>query len=357
MQLQTSKTSSIIISVWLFICLLVVAAIMMVGATTRLIEPGLSIVELQPVNNMLPPDNGEELQKIFEVYKNFPQFHKSFPNMGIDEFRTIYVLEYTRYILEHILIFIYMLPLLLFFIANRLVISDVIKLSAVFLLGNSVNFIHSYMENSLIADEARLIPYFMSLQLSVQFIFFALILWQILVFSYPRQGIGGFELPKPAAPVKVFSCIVLIALFVQIVLGGAASGLHAGLSFNTFPLMDGVWSPVGLWPIPEWYRNLFEDATTAQFVHRIIACALSLLIPLLWLAERNNPHIAHLLPILFSIFVVQFLLGVLTLLFTVPVPIALLHYANSILLFGIAVTIAHRLFIPIKTISYDIVGV
>ncbi len=120
--------------------------------------------------------------------------------------------------------------------------------------------------------------------------------------------------------------------------------------------MDGQWIPEGLWTQDSWYKNLFEDVTTIQFIHRMMAYCLTVAIPLFWLTGRNNPHIAHLLPILFSIFVIQFLLGVLTLLFVVPVPLASLHQANALLLFGIALTIVHRLFMPLKTIAYAVGG-
>jgi cytochrome c oxidase assembly protein subunit 15 len=143
---------------------------------------------------------------------------------------------------------------------------------------------------------------------------------------------------------------------VQVILGAGVAGLHAGLTYNTFPLMDGHWIPPGFWPNEIWYKNLFEDITTIQFTHRMVAYVLGILIPLFCVIGRNNPHVAHLLPILFSIFVIQFLLGVLTLLFVVPLPLASLHQTNALLLFAISVTIMHRLFIPLKFFTYDIMG-
>ncbi|MEI6730050.1 MAG: COX15/CtaA family protein, partial [Pseudomonadota bacterium] len=188
------------------------------------------------------------------------------------------------------------------------------------------------------------------------YIFFALILWQILSFSYQKSGIGGFELEKPSLFLKIFACITVSLIFLQIVEGGAVSGLNAGLSYNTFPKMDGEWVPeeILLQPIEVWYNNIFEDVATAQFFHRFIAVMTIISLILFWILGHNSPHVAHLLPILFSIFVVEFLLGVLTLLFAVPITLTSLHQANVLLVFAISVTIMHRLFIPKKTIAYDI---
>jgi cytochrome c oxidase assembly protein subunit 15 len=179
----------------------------------------------------------------------------------------------------------------------------------------------------------------------------------MLSFSHPQAGAqlgaGEFALPKPPRYLKIFACFVITLIFIQVVLGAFVAGLHAGLIYNTFPLMDGQWVPDGILPTALWYKDVFEDVTTVQFAHRSMAYLLCFIIPYFWLLGRNSPHIAHLLPILFSIFIIQFLFGVLTLLFVVPVPLASLHQANALLLFAIAVTILHRLFIPLETIVYD----
>ncbi len=352
MQLQSKSR---IVNAWLILCLIALSAIIVIDGTVRRYESGFSITEWEPIRSMVPLTSDTAIEQEFEVYKRLPQFQKNFPNMGLEEFRTIYFFEYMDYVLGYVFILLTIVPFLIFTLAKVLHWSDALKLCLVFSCGGAQYISHYYVAKYSLFDDPHFIPYRISLQLALQFIFFGLILWQVLTFTYPRQGIGGFELPKPTLAFKILSCITLAAIFIQITLGGAVSGLHAGLNFNTFPRMDMAWVPEGLWPIPEWYKNLFEDATTAQFIHRMIAYGLSLLIPLFWLFGRNNPHIAHLLPILFSIFVVEFLLGVLTLLFAVPIPIASLHHANAILVFGIAVTIVHRLFIPIKTIYYDIV--
>ncbi|HEU5047928.1 MAG TPA: COX15/CtaA family protein [Rickettsiales bacterium] len=354
MQLQTSKTPNVAVSIWISLCLAVFASIMMLDYAANFMGGGVAITKWKPLETVTFPVDDAQFEAIFEDYRKLPQFTKTFPEMDVYGFKTIYLVDYARYILEYLLVGLYLIPLLCFYCFKRVSVLNVAAFTAIFLWGSVRNFLDLYMSTASLYAEPYFVPYGLSIQTGMQFVFFALMLWQLLSFTYPKQGIGGFELPKPSWFMKVFACIVLAGISLQIVLGGAKTGLHAVLTFNTVPVMDNnSLLPEGLWPMTQWYRNLFEDATTAQFVHKLIAGGLFGLITLFWIVGRNNPHVAHLLAILFSIFVVEVLLGTLTLLFAEPTSISLLHYADAILVFGIAVSVVHRLFIPIKSISYD----
>ena len=74
-----------------------------------------------------------------------------------------------------------------------------------------------------------------------------------------------------AARFVALSGLIAILVFCQIGLGALVAGLRAGLTFNTWPLMDGRLIPEGLFIQSPWWRNLFEDVTTVQFQHRLLA--------------------------------------------------------------------------------------
>jgi cytochrome c oxidase assembly protein subunit 15 len=340
------------VSVWLALCMCVIALMVVVGGLTRLTESGLSIVEWKPISGIFPPSNDADWDKEFADYKATPQFSKSFPDMDITGFRHIYWLEYTHRLLGRGAGMLFLLPLAWFTFRHRLNWRQSLKLTAIFTIGFAQGLIGWYMVKSGLMNEPHVSPVLLAFHLATGFTLFALILWQALSFSTSYESTGDFYLPPPPGGLKLLSCLVVTLIFLQVILGAGVAGLHAGLTYNTFPLMDNQWVPEGLWP-DTWYRALFSDITTVQFCHRMMAYGLTIVIPLFWLAGRNNPHVAHLLPILFSMLIVQFLLGVLTLLFVVPVPLASLHQANALLLFGIAVTILHRLFIPLKSITYE----
>ncbi len=345
------------VTIWLWICLLLVAGMVIVGGLTRLTESGLSIVEWKPITGTLPPSSEEEWTQEMAAYKTSPQAEKVFPDITLEEFKHIFWLEYIHRLLGRVIGAAFLFPLIVFSVARILTWRQTLKLTAIFTLGGAQGLIGWYMVKSGLVDNPHVSPYRLALHLGTGFTLFACILWQALNFARkPTPSIGAFMLPAPSQWLKAMACIAVLTIFLQVIMGAFVAGLHAGLTYNTFPYMDEKWIPEGLWPDADaaWYINLLEDVTTVQFTHRALAYVLSFIVPCFWIVGRNNPHVAHLLPILFAIFVVQFLLGVLTLLFVVPVPLASLHQTNALLLFGITVTILHRLFLPIKAIAYDL---
>jgi len=143
-------------------------------------------------------------------------------------------------------------------------------------------------------------------------------------------------------------------------LGAFVAGLDAGLVYNEFPLMGGRLAPplnellsphyaapasnnnnddevgessTGLW------RNFFENPTTVQFDHRVLATTTYLATALLFASSRRAAMRAALPPpalssatALFAMANVQVMLGISTLLYLVPVPLAAAHQAGSVAL-------------------------
>ena len=64
----------------------------------------------------------------------------------------------------------------------------------------------------------------------------------------------------------------------QVAAGGFVAGLDAGFGYNTWPLMDGAVVPRGLFVAEPWWRNMFENAMTVQFNHRILAYVIAVLV-------------------------------------------------------------------------------
>ncbi len=85
---------------------------------------------------------------------------------------------------------------------------------------------------------------------------------------------------------------------------------------------------------------------TVQFDHRAIAWALALLVPFLWwrrARRRGAAPVPASAATCFSPCRVQIALGIATLLFVVPVPLAAAHQAGAVLVFAAALNIAHAL--------------
>ena len=74
-----------------------------------------------------------------------------------------------------------------------------------------------------------------------------------------------------------FTGVALVVLtFVQLYLGALVAGLRAGKIYNTWPDIDGALVPSAarLFFETPWWRNLFDNALTVQFEHRMTAYVL-----------------------------------------------------------------------------------
>jgi cytochrome c oxidase assembly protein subunit 15 len=136
--------------------------------------------------------------------------------------------------------------------------------------------------------------------------------------------------------------------------GAFVAGLDAGLVYNEFPLMGSrlapplseLLSPHYATPTPTHnnsstglWRNLFENPTTVQFDHRVLATTTYIATALLFASSRRAAARATLPPLalraataLFLMANVQVVLGISTLLYLVPVPLAAAHQAGSVAL-------------------------
>ena len=137
----------------------------------------------------------------------------------------------------------------------------------------------------------------------------------------------------PPARVRYGAISILLLVFVQILSGALVAKTNAGLTFNTWPLMDGNFIPpmASLLAVTPGWKNLFENVLTVQFEHRMLAYALFALAA--WHAfdtGRNTRGSAFGASILLALMTAQTVLGVLTLLWAAPLALALLHQAGAI---------------------------
>ena len=123
--------------------------------------------------------------------------------------------------------------------------------------------------------------------------------------------------------------MALLALtFVQLYFGALVAGLRAGRVYNTWPDIDGAFIPSAerlLFETP-WWRNLFDNALTVQFEHRMAAYALFALAILHAIdAVRSRAGSAAISGALWLVAAIalQATLGILTLLNQVPIDLAL----------------------------------
>jgi cytochrome c oxidase assembly protein subunit 15 len=147
---------------------------------------------------------------------------------------------------------------------------------------------------------------------------------------------------------KFTSAALVVLTFVQLYLGALVAGLRAGKIYNTWPDIDGALIPSAtrLFFEEPWWHNLFDNALTVQFEHRMVAYVLFALAALhvvdaVW--SRAGAAAVNGALWLAAAITLQATLGILTLLNQVPIALALAHQAVAIAVLTLAIFQAERL--------------
>jgi cytochrome c oxidase assembly protein subunit 15 len=327
--------------VWLFMVASLIALMVVVGGATRLTESGLSIVEWKPVTGALPPLTGAQWEQAFEGYKTIPQYQQMNAGMTLSEFKTIFWWEWSHRLLGRVIGAVYLLPFLYFLWRGGMSGELKRRLWLIFGLGGLQGAVGWWMVASGLSERTEVSQYRLATHLVLALLIFAAIVWTLRRLS---------ERPPLIVParLKLVSGLLVALTFVQLYFGALVAGLRAGLVYNTWPEIDGALIPsaAGLWFDTPWWRNLFENTLTVQFEHRMTAYALFALA--LWhvidavRARAGASAINGALAFLGAI-TLQAVLGILTLLNQVPIPLALAHQACAIAVLTLAVVQAERL--------------
>ncbi|KZT54541.1 cytochrome oxidase assembly, partial [Calocera cornea HHB12733] len=343
--------------------------IIVVGGVTRLTESGLSITEWRPVTGTLPPLSDAAWEGEFAKYRETPEYKMLNTNITLEAFKRIYYMEYSHRLLGRVIGLCLLAPFGYYALRRQLTPGLTAKLAGLAVLLGAQGALGWYMVASGLEDEILTTPgavprvsqYRLAAHLGAALVFYAgLVLTGLSVLrdaAYVRgrgwRAHGGWEQAWAAAPKQMrtfrLSAYAVGALVFLTALSGAfVAGLDAGLIYNEFPLMGGRLVPPGEELVrPEFtnvrirhtapWRNLFENPTTVQFDHRLLATTTYCAVGALWLLSRR------LRPVLprpartatnwaWALANVQVALGISTLLYLVPVELAAAHQAGSVCL-------------------------
>lgn len=330
------------LALWLLICASVIFGMIVLGGVTRLTGSGLSMVEWKPLMGIVPPLSEEQWQETFEKYKQFPEYQKVNRGMDLAGFKKIFAFEYAHRVLGRLIGVIFFVPFVFFWWTGRIPRQQMPKLVGLFILGGLQGLLGWYMVKSGLMDIPRVSQYRLVAHLGLAVIIYASMFWVALDFLYP----GRQSDPRSGSGLKKFAFVLTGLLFVMILSGGLVSGIHAGFAYNTFPLMDGRFFPLGLYGLDPAWTSIFEDITTVQFNHRMIAYLLTLLI-LSFFVVAMRTGVSGRTRVgsyaLLAMLAVQVSLGISTLLLVVPVSLAAAHQGGAILLLTAALYLSHSL--------------
>jgi cytochrome c oxidase assembly protein subunit 15 len=328
------------VALWLFAVCFMLLVMVVLGGTTRLTGSGLSIMEWAPLSGALPPLSHAEWERLFGLYRRIPQYALLHPGMDLAGFQGIFWLEWAHRLWGRLMGVVFFVPLVWFAVTGRIGAALVPRLVGLFVLGGLQGAVGWFMVASgFMAGSTSVSAYRLVVHLSLALFLYAAVLWTGLSVWRPEpvvsvegrgtrwlaQGVGG-----------------LVGL--TIVAGGFVAGLHAGLTYNSFPLMDGRLVPAGYAALP-YPRDWFENIAAVQFDHRLLASVTALTAcALVVVGWRQGPaRVRPGLVALGGVVCVQYSLGVATLLWMVPMPLAAAHQATAVLLLTASLWLVHAL--------------
>lgn len=341
---MTSIRNQKIMAIWLFVCCAAIFFMVVLGGVTRLTGSGLSMVEWAPIMGMLPPLSQAEWLDAFQLYKQFPEYKIHNYDMDLDGFKSIYWFEYSHRILGRLIGIIFFFPMLFFFIKGWVSSALKPKLIAMFILGGLQGLLGWYMVKSGLVNDPHVSQYRLTAHLGLALFVYAYILWVGLSLFF--QDDDGLNKKSILDTLKPYASFLTIIVFVTALSGGFVAGLKAGQAYNTFPLMNGQLIPDGLFTIAPAWLNLFENVTTVQFDHRLLATLLFIAIIVFYIAAVRKQPPARIklgLHLMLAMLFIQVSLGISTLLLHVPVALAASHQAGALLLFTLVLFVAHQI--------------
>ncbi|KAK1278696.1 Cytochrome c oxidase assembly protein COX15 [Acorus gramineus] len=334
---------------WLFGCAAWVFSMVVLGGITRLTRSGLSMTDWK-FTGSLPPLSEENWRLEFEKYQQSPEYKRVNKGMNIEDFKFIYWMEYAHRMWGRGLGIAFALPLTYFLAKGYITRQLGLRLAALFALGGGQGLIGWWMVKSGLEEpvseyvQPRVSPYRLATHLTSAFVIYCGLLWTALSVVMPEPPSGSLGWVSGAAKVRKLALPLSALVGITAVSGAFVAGNDAGHAYNTFPKMGDVWVPEDIFSMEPLVRNFFENTSTVQLDHRILATASLFSIGGLWLATRKldvHPAVRSVIGSTLGMAALQVTLGISTLLSYVPVTLASAHQAGALTMLTLMILLTH----------------
>jgi cytochrome c oxidase assembly protein subunit 15 len=327
---------------WLLSGCVLLFIMVTVGGITRLTNSGLSMTDWHLINDTFPPMSEEKWVEAFEEYKKFPEYQKvnQYKDFQLEDYKFIFFWEWFHRFIGRIIGVVFIIPFIYFLIKKQLDKATIKKCFILLGMGAFQGFLGWFMVASGLKDMPDVSHFRLAIHLTFAFITFAFTLWVALDLIYPERKLPVLELRKIAR-------ISLVILIIQIIYGGFVAGLNAGLIHNHWPLMsDGQFFHESIkLEQSNLLLSFIEGKSGVQFIHRTFAYVVVGIIVFLFINSRKfvldktqDNGVKTLLVFVF----IQFILGIFTLLFYVPLWLGLAHQIMAFFLLTAMTFTLHR---------------
>lgn len=321
------------VAIWLYIGVGMLIVQVLLGGITRLTGSGLSITEWQPLLGALPPMSESAWQAAFDRYKEIAQFKYINSHFTLSDFKSIYFWEWFHRDWARLMGFVFAIPFIYFIIKKKIDRTMIQPMVVLFILGGLQGAIGWIMVKSGLNQEDLYVSH---IRLAIHFISALVLLCYVFWFALKLSTKPVEQLVVPG--LRKLNIWLLVLLTLQLIYGAFMAGLHAALFANTWPDINGMWWPMGMFTQGGIVSDITHNPITIQFIHRGLAYLITLLVALWWWKASEAPensllHRIRYLPLLLVL--LQVMLGVLTLLGSqvkIPLMQAILHQGVGMLL-------------------------
>ncbi len=293
----------------------------LIGGITRLTHSGLSMVEWKLIGGTIPPLNETDWQETFSKYQQFPEYQKINKGMNLSEFKAIFFWEYLHRLLGRLIGLVFIIPFLWFL--KKKWLDKKLKNQLVFLLllGGLQGFLGWFMVKSGLVDVPAVSHFRLAIHLLTAFTLIVYICWLIMEVKEKEK----FTNPQINKLSKGF----MFLLTLQIIYGAFTAGLKAGY---LLPAGKGFFQSLFTNFTPDILKNfdVLNNPFNIQFLHRIMAWFVLFFAIYIWQKARNTALQKASVNLLLVISL-QIILGVITLLFGVPIFFAVAHQLVAVL--------------------------
>ncbi|GAB4450790.1 MAG: COX15/CtaA family protein [Bacteroidia bacterium] len=321
-------------AIWLLAGAVLIYVMVVVGSITRLTHSGLSITDWS-VMGSLPPLSEESWLQHFEKYQQSPEYKIKNFGMSLEEFKSIFWWEYIHRFIGRLIGVVFIVGFIYLHFKKQIPKGFYKKVWILFFLGALQGVIGWWMVKSGLVDKPAVSHYRLATHLLNAFLVFGFTFWYLLDVMY-----FNYQLEVGKDEKKLFKWVIVffIVLIAQIKYGAFVAGLKAGMFYNTWPKMGTEWFPSDTILIYDnIIKNFIDVPAGVQFVHRTLAIIVVIFTGILWylssqykLKENQQRTITWIIYFV----TIQFMLGIYTLLYQVPVVLGVLHQTVAFFIYA-----------------------
>jgi len=293
-----------------------------IGGVTRMTRSGLSIVEWKPISGIIPPLSETEWDEQFQLYRRSPEFQQVNQNFQLSDYKKIFFWEYFHRLWGRLIFLVSFFIGIVLWIRKKVELKIVLTISLLVLLQGVLGWV---MVKSGLNKDPMVSPYLLALHfISANIVF-------LYIYAKLKELQEKVVLPHFQGVAKKVFYGLGVLIFVQIIYGGLVSGFRAGHSFNTWPLMGDDFFPPGGLRLEPWWMNIFENPAAIQWIHRWLAFLIfAFLILFGRFLKEDKKQIRGMLMHMHANIGVQIVLGILNIIFAVPILLASLHQVMAV---------------------------